>query len=78
MKARPNLTLAKLVTETYIESADSSTDLVYFTKDAHEKLNDFYSTGLFQDSDADKVKTHEMVDIHLFCALAKKLDIKVQ
>ena len=78
MKAKPNLTLARLVVESYIDSADSSMDLVYFTKEAHEKLSAIYQTGLFDDSVEDAIETHKMVDTHLFYALQSKLNINLK
>lgn len=74
MKAQANLTLAKLVTENYIYSADSSTDLVYFTKDAHEQLDKIIET-LYKDvmTSGDIKATHDMVNVHLMVALQAKL-----
>lgn len=74
MKAQANLTLAKLVTENYIDSADSSTDLVYFTKDAHEQLDKIIET-LYKDvmTSGDIKATHDMVNVHLMVALQAKL-----
>lgn len=76
MSARPNLTLAKLVTESYIDSADSASDLVYFTVEAYEKLDKIVE-ALYKDKmTAEEVKaTRDMVNVHLTVALQKKLNM---
>lgn len=76
--AKPNLTLARLVTENYIDSADSTTDLVYFTKEAHDKLSDIFKLEMFAETHdaATQKATHEMVDAHLYYALQKKLGLE--
>ena len=74
MSATPNLTLAKLVTEDYINSADTSTDLVYFTADAHKQLDAIIKalyTGKMSENDIKA--THDMVNQHLLVALERKL-----
>jgi hypothetical protein len=74
MKAQANLTLAKLVTENYIDSADSSTDLVYFTVDAHAQLDKIIEALYTDKMSAGDIKaTHDMVNTHLMVALQAKL-----
>ena len=72
--SRPNLTLATLVTESYINSADTSTDLVYFTTDAHKQLDKIIETLYSDKMTSGEIKaTHDMVNTHLMVALQAKL-----
>lgn len=75
MIARPNLTLAKLLTESYIDSADSISDLVLFTSDAFDKLDDVKRALFPHMSDDELVATREMMVHHLYEALRVRLEL---
>lgn len=76
MTAKANLTLAKLLTENYIDSADSASDLVYFTVEAYDKLDEIVKT-LYKDTMTaeDVAATRDQINVNLTLALQKKLGL---
>lgn len=74
-KARPNLTLAKLVTESYLESADTMTDLIYFTVEAYEKLDKVREALYPHMTDDELMATREVVNHHLYAELTRRYGV---
>ena len=78
MIAKPNLTIAKILTESYINSADSTSDLVLFTAEAYEKLNKL-KAALYPDmTDAEIAATRRVIDAHLAIELVNRLGIALK
>lgn len=74
MTSQANLALVTLVTQDYINSADTSTDLVYFTIDAHKRLSDIIEAVYSDKMTAGEIKaTRDAINMELMHALQAKL-----